>query len=178
MSSAYLRLLIFLPAILIPACASSSPEFLMMCSVHRLNKQGDSRQPYCTPFSLASFTFDPWVGKIPWRSKWQPTPVLFPEKFHGWRSLIGFSPWGREESDTNERLHIFFSLSCIGEGNGNPLQCSCLENTRDSTVWWAAVYGVAQSRTRLMRLSSSSNSTESQRTAQNSPSQVSTECEP
>ena len=112
------------------------------------------------------------------RRQWQPTPVLLPGKSHGWRSLIGFSPWGHEESDTNERLHIFFSLSCIGEGNGNPLQCSCLENPRDSTAWWAAVYGVAQSRTRLMRLSSSSNSTESQRTAQNSPSQVSTECEP
>ena len=55
-----------------------------------------------------------------------------------------------------ERLHFHFSLSCIGEGNGNPLQCSCLENTRDGGAWWAAVYGVAQSRTRLKRLSSSS----------------------
>ena len=55
-----------------------------------------------------------------------------------------------------ERLHFHFSLSCIGEGNGNPLQCSCLENPRDGGAWWAAVYGVAQSRTRLKRLSSSS----------------------
>ena len=55
-----------------------------------------------------------------------------------------------------ERLHFHFSLSCIGEGNGNPLQCSCLENPRDGGVWWAAVYGVAQSQTRLKRLSSSS----------------------
>ena len=54
-----------------------------------------------------------------------------------------------------ERLHFHFSLSCIGEGNGNPLQCSCLENPRDGGAWWAAVYGVAQSRTRLKRLSSS-----------------------
>ena len=54
-----------------------------------------------------------------------------------------------------ERLHFHFSLSCIGEGNGNPLQCSCLENPRDWRAWWAAVYGVAQSRTRLKRLSSS-----------------------
>ena len=57
-----------------------------------------------------------------------------------------------------ERLHFPFSLSCIGEGNGNPLQCSCLENTRDGRSWWAAIYGVAQSRTRLKRLSSSSSS--------------------
>ena len=55
-----------------------------------------------------------------------------------------------------ERLRFHFSLSCIGEGNGNPLQYSCLENPRDGGAWWAAVYGVAQSRTRLKRLSSSS----------------------
>ena len=58
--------------------------------------------------------------------------------------------------DTTERLPFHFSLSCIGEGNGNPLQCSCLENPRDGGAWWAAVYGVAQSRTRLKQLSSSS----------------------
>ena len=57
-----------------------------------------------------------------------------------------------------ERLPFHFSLSCIGEGNGNPLQCSCLENPRDGGAWWAAVYGVAQSQTRLKRLSSSSSS--------------------
>ena len=71
------------------------------------------------------------------------------EKSHGQRSLVGCSPWGCEESDTTERLHFHFSLSCIEEGNGNPLQCSCLENPRDGGAWWAAVYGVAQSRTRL-----------------------------
>ena len=69
---------------------------------------------------------------------------------------MGCSPWGREELDMTERLHFHFSLSCIGEGNGNPLQCSCLENPRDGRAWWAAVYGAAQSRTRLKRLSSSS----------------------
>ena len=69
---------------------------------------------------------------------------------------MGCSPWGREESDTTDRLHFIFSLSCIGEGDGNPLQCSCLENPRDSGAWWAAVYGVTQSQTRLKRLSSSS----------------------
>ena len=58
-------------------------------------------------------------------------------------------PWGLEESDTTERLHFHFSLSCIGEGNGNPLPCSCLENPRDGGAWWASVYGVAQSRTQL-----------------------------
>ena len=69
---------------------------------------------------------------------------------------MGCSPWGREESDMTERPHFHFSLSCIGEGNGNPLQCSCLENPRDGGAWWAAVYGVAQSWTQLKRLSSSS----------------------
>ena len=62
---------------------------------------------------------------------------------------MGCSPWGHKESDTTERIHFHFSLSCIGEGNGNPLQCSCLENPRDGGAWWAAVYGVAQSRARL-----------------------------
>ena len=64
-------------------------------------------------------------------------------------------PWGHEESDMTERLHFHFSLSCIGEGNGNPLQCSCPENPRDRGACWAAVSGVTQSRTRLKRLSSS-----------------------
>ena len=92
------------------------------------------------------------------RRQWHPTPVLLPGKSHERRSLVGCSPWGLEESDTTEWLHFPFSLSCIGEGNGNPLQCSCLENPRDGGAWWAAVYGVAQSRTWLKRLSSSSSS--------------------
>ena len=138
-----------------------------------------------------------WVGMIPWRRKWQPTPVFFPEKSHGqrslvgyspwghnesemivtkhihqrrqwhptpvllpgkshgWRSLVGCSPWGRWGSDMTERLHFHFSLSCIREENGNPLQYSCLENPKDGGAWWPAVYGVAQSRTRLKWLSSS-----------------------
>ena len=90
------------------------------------------------------------------RRQWHPAPVLLPGKSHGWRSLVGCSPWGCEESDTTERLHFPFSLSCIGEGNGNSLQCCCLENPRVGGAWWAAVYGVTQSRTRLKRLSSSS----------------------
>ena len=69
---------------------------------------------------------------------------------------MGCSPWGREELDTTERLHFHFSLLCIGEGNGKPLQCSCLENPRDGGAWWAAIRGVTQSQTRLKQLSSSS----------------------
>ena len=88
-----------------------------------------------------------------WRRHGQPTPVLLPGKSHGRRSLVGCSPWGREELDMTEWLHFHFSLSCIREGNGNPLQCSCLENPRDGGAWWAAVYGVAQSRTQLKQLS-------------------------
>ena len=93
-----------------------------------------------------------------WRRQWHPTPVLLPGKSHGQRSLVGFRPWGHEESDMTERLHFHFSLSCIGEGNGNPLQYSCLENPRDRGAWWAAVYGVTQSWTWLKWLSSSSRS--------------------
>ena len=90
------------------------------------------------------------------RKQWQPTPVLLPGNSHGWRSLVGCSPWGRKESDRTERLHFHFSLSCIEEGNGNPLQHSCLENPKDGGAWWAAVSGIAQSWTWLKRLSSSS----------------------
>ena len=84
------------------------------------------------------------------------SPVLLPGKSHGWKSPVGCSPWGLKESDTTKRLHFHFSLSCTGEGNGNTLQCSCLENPRDGGACWAAVCGVAPSRTRLKRLSSSS----------------------
>ena len=90
------------------------------------------------------------------RRQWHPTPVLLPGKSHGWRSLVGCSPWGLEELDTTEQLAFHFSLSCTGEGNGNPLQCSCLENPRDRGAWWAAVYGVTQNRKQLKPLSSSS----------------------
>ena len=92
---------------------------------------------------------------VSWRRQWHPTPVLLPGKSHGWRSLVGCSPWGRWELDTTEQLHFHFSLSCTGEGNGNPLQFSYLENPRDEGAWWAAIYGVTQSWTRLKWLSSS-----------------------
>ena len=94
------------------------------------------------------------------RRRWHPTPVLLPGKSHGRRSLVGCSPWGRYKSDTTEQLHFHFALSCIGEGNGNPLQCSCLENPRDGGAWWAAFYGVTQSQTRVKRLSRLSSSNE------------------
>ena len=88
----------------------------------------------------AGYTISLWGH---WRRQWHPTPVLLPGKSHGRRSLDGCSPWGHWGSGMTQRLHFHFSLSCIGEGNGNPLQCSCLENPRDGGAWWAAVYGVA-----------------------------------
>ena len=104
---------------------------------------------YCRPAILPVWRVTKWSSGL---------LVLLPGRSHGRRSLVGYSPWGRGESDTTERLHVHFSLSCIGEGTGNPLQCSCLENPRDRGACWAAVYGVAQSRTRLKLLSSSSSS--------------------
>ena len=106
------------------------------------------------------------------RRQWHPTPVLLPGKSHGQRSLVGCSPWGRKESDMTEWLHFHFSLSCIEEGNGNPLQRSCLENPRDGGAWWAATYGVAQSRTLLKWLSSSSSSRSSSKPQVSAPVHV------
>ena len=90
------------------------------------------------------------------RWQWHPTPALLPGESHGRGILVGCSPWGRTESDSTEWLHFHFSLSRIGEGNGHPLQYSCLESPRAGGAWWAAVYGVAQSQARLKWLSSSS----------------------
>ena len=114
---------------------------------------------------MLNITFLIFINTEYRRRQWHPTPVLWPGKSHGRRSLVGCSPWGREESDVTERLHFPFSLSCIGEGNGNSLQCSCLENPRDMGAWWAAVYGVAQSWTQLKRLSSSSSSSNTECTS-------------
>ena len=112
-----------------------------------------------------------WPTILCWTSNFIKTPLYSPptEKamaphsstlawkiLHGWRSLVGCRPWGLKESDTTEQLHFHFSLSRIGEGNGNPLQCSYLENPRDGGAWWAAVYGVTQSWTQLKWFSSSS----------------------
>ena len=84
----------------------------------------------------------PYSSTFAWKISWTEKPGGLPSV-------------GSLESDMTERLHFHFSLSSTGEGNGNPLQCSCLENPRDGEAWWAAVYGVAQSWTRLKRLSSS-----------------------
>ena len=128
---------------------SSLPDFKVHRSLHN---------------TTMKFNYWSYQWKIPFktggyskqRRQWHPTPVLLSGKSHGWRSLVSCSPWGREESDMIERLQFHFPLSCIGEGNGNPLQCSCLENPRDRGAWWAAVYGVAQNRIWLKWLSSSS----------------------
>ena len=90
--------------------------------------------------------FDPWVGKIPWRREWQSTPVFLPRELHGQRSLAGYSPWSLKESDTTDRLA---HTRIIEVGNGNPLRCSCLENSMDRGAWWATVHGVAKSRIQL-----------------------------
>ena len=95
----------------------------------RLQSMGSRRVRHDWVTSLSLFTF------MHWRRKRQPTPVFLPGESQGRRSLVGCSPWGREESDMTERLLFHFSLSCTGEGNGNPLQCSCLENPRDSRAW-------------------------------------------
>ena len=114
--------------------------------------QGDSMdiftsEPVWLSLPVCVFLFSHSVVSDSLRSpglqQWHPTPVLLPGESHGWRSPVGCSPWGLEESDMTERLHFYFSLSCIGEGNGNPLQCSCLENPMDGGAWWAAIYVVA-----------------------------------
>ena len=84
-------------------------------------------------------SFHPFYN-VDWRRQWHPTPVLLPGKSHGRKSLVGCSPWGRKELDTTERLYFHFSLSCFGEGNGNPLQYSCLENrTELQSMGWQRV---------------------------------------
>ena len=129
--------------------SSPAPQFKNINSWHSTFFMVQLSHPYMTTGKTITLT-------IQWRRQWHPTLVLLPGKFHGRRSLVGYSPWGHEELDTTERLHFHFSLSCIGEGNGNPLQCSCLENPRDGGAWWAAVCVVAQSQTWLKQLSSSS----------------------
>ena len=133
----------------------SSKASILWCSAFFIAQLS---YPYMTTGKTIASTRWTFVGKVMslffnmlsrlvQRRQWHPTSVLLPGKSHGRRSLVGCSPWGRYESDTTEQLHFHFSLSCIGEGNGNPLQCSCLENPRDGGAWWAAVCGVAQSRT-------------------------------
>ena len=100
-------------------------------------------------FSRVRLFATPFVNRCElncfWRRQWQPSPVLLPGKSHGPRSPVGCSPWGREESDMAERLLFHFSLSCIGEGNDNRLQYSCLENPRDGGAWWDLIPGLGRS---------------------------------
>ena len=111
------------------------------------------RKGYYVYFKLYGTFFYCLTRQSCQRRRWHPTQYSFLENPFGRRSLVGCSPWDRKELDTTERLSLHFSLSCSGEGNGNPRQCSCLENPRYRGAWWAAVYGVTQSRTRLKRLS-------------------------
>ena len=99
--------------------------------------------PHSTLPCLSEKAMAPHSSTLAWKIPWTEEPG-------------GLQSMGSRRVGTTERLHFHFSLSCIGEGDGNPLQCSCLENPRDREAWWAAVYGVAQSRTRLKQLSSSS----------------------
>ena len=128
-------------------------ESICICFVCELN---DSSTKSTKEFPFNTFRVLLLSSRVWRRRRRHPAPVLLPGESHGRRSLVGCSPWGRKESDTTERPHFHFSLSCTGEGNGNLLRCSCLEHPRDGGAWWAAVYGVAQSRTRLKWLSSSS----------------------
>ena len=131
-------------------------------------------QAFLLKFKNLPITYPIWATSISlftfmhWRRKWQPTPVFLPGKSHGQRSPAGHNPWGpkRVEHDLatqqQQQEHQTWSqtgphiriIQEIGEGNGNPLQCSSLENPRDMGAWWAAVYGVSQSWTRLKRFSS------------------------
>ena len=99
-----------------------------------------SQQPF-RPCTSSAVLINSYIHSCLRRRQWHPTPVLLPGKSHGRKSLVSCSPWGHEESDMTERLHFHFSLSCIEEGNGSPLQCSCLENPRDGAAWWAARMG-------------------------------------
>ena len=145
-----------------PAPQFKSNNFLVLRLLY-----GQFSHPYMTSEKTIALTIWAFVGKVisllfkmmfrsvmekamathsstlAWKIPWMEEPV-------------GCSPWGRKELDMTECLHFHFSLSFIGEGNGNPLQYSCLENPRDCRAWWAAVYGVAESWTRLKRLNSSS----------------------
>ena len=126
-------------------CFGSVSSFFMELFLHY------SLVAYWTPTDLGSssfsvLTFCLFILFMGFSRNGNGTPLQYscPEKSHGWRSLVGCSPCGREESDTTERLHFHFPLSCIGEGNGNPLQYSCLGNPMDRDAWQARVHRVAK----------------------------------
>ena len=133
-------------------------SIFLTCSHHSLNTTFWHKRVFSVLFVFPALHWESAISSrcpsflqsagVPFgRRWWHPTPVLLPGKPHGRRSLVGCNPWGRQESDTTEWLRFHFSF--IGEGNGNPLPCSCLENPRNGGAWWAAVCGVAQSQTRL-----------------------------
>ena len=146
--------LLLFSSILAPLLPINTSVPMLLCSLMLYKVQGSGPQLYWLKRPVTWNTVLPQTAGGNWSRKWQPTPVLLPGKSHGWRSLVGYSPRGCEDLDMTEQLHFHFSLSCIGEGKGNPLQYSCLENPRDGGAWRAAIYGVTQSRTRLKRLSS------------------------
>ena len=113
----------------------------------------------CGLIRRGQFYFISWCCWVLASKRKKPMNPCFATSNKGGYLQVICSPWGHKESDTTERLHFHFSLSCMAEGNGNPLQCSCLENPRDGGAWWAAVYGVAQSRTWLKWLGGSSSRT-------------------
>ena len=109
----------------------------------------------CSPWGLEESDITEWLYFHALEKEMATLPSVLAWRIPGTGEPGGLQSMGSRR-DTTERLHFNFSLSCIGEGNGNPLQCSCLENPRDGGVLWAAISGVAQSPTRLKLLSSSS----------------------
>ena len=140
-----------------------------ICSSFGFPSGASGKEPSCQCRRLKRHGFDLWIGKIPRGENGNPLQYSCLENSMDrgawWAMIHGVAKSRTQRSDSHidcfmweltERLHFHFLLSCIGEGNGNPLQCSCLENPRDGGAWWAAVYGVAQSQTRLKLLSSNS----------------------
>ena len=128
-------------------CSQYASKFGKLSSGHRIGKGQVSIQSQrkAMPKNIQTTTQLHSFHMLAGEGNSNPLQYFCLEKSHGWRSLVGYSPWGREELDMTEQPHFYFSLSCIREGNGNPLQCSCLENPRDGGAWWAAIYGVAES---------------------------------
>ena len=141
-----------------PPCPSPTPQLPEPTQTHVESVMPSNHLILCRPLLLLLSIFpsitvfsSESVLRIRWPKYWSFSFNISPSNEYS--GLISFR---MDWLDTTERIHFHFSLSCIGEGNGNPFQCSCLENPRDGEAWWAAVYGVAQSRTRLKWLNSSS----------------------